>query len=70
MAEAKIKKGLSPRRDPTSFQTQHDIVIPAGTMLRSIGDDEFAAAAAHGTFSIHVEPGSVVPTLYRRVVAS
>lgn len=68
--EAKIKKGLSPRRDVTSFQTQHDITIPAGTILRSIGDDEFAAAAAHGTFSIHVEPGSTVPPLFRRVVAS
>lgn len=72
-----IRKGLPPRRDRTSFQTLHDIVIPAGTILRAIGDDQFAAkigfgdTAVAGEFSVTVKPSTIVPaTALRRVVAA
>lgn len=75
--EAKIKKGLPPRHDHTSFQTLHDITIPAGTILRAIGDDEYAAKVgfpglgAAGQFVVTVPAGSAVPAdALRKVIAS
>lgn len=72
--QAKIRKN-PPRRDSVSYQTKHDIVIPAGTILRAVGDDEFAAAVGFSgvgaTFSITVKPGALVPAeALARVAAS
>jgi hypothetical protein len=69
---AKIRKGLSARRDPISYRVEQDIVIPAGTMLRSIGGDKFAAQVGPiGQFSISPKPGEIpLPEQYRKVISS
>jgi hypothetical protein len=72
--QAKIRKGLPPTRDPACYEVQQDIVIPAGTMLRSVGDDKFAAALGLGNttgeVSITVKPGVILPAgTLRRVIA-
>lgn len=41
--------------DRTCYQTQHDIVIPAGTILRSTGDNKFAAEVGIGLVTVHSE---------------
>lgn len=51
--EAKIRKGLGPKRDATSLQVLRDIVIPAGTLLRSAGDNKFSAEIGVGLITVH-----------------
>lgn len=73
--DKKIRKGLPPRHDAACLQTLNDIVIPAGTLLRPIGDDEFGAAVrfsgAAGEFTVTVKPGAPLPPgSLKRVVAS
>lgn len=63
--QAKIKKGLGARRDATCFRLKNTIVIPAGTILRHVGDDDFAAAiglgaGVSGELRITVKPGTVM----------
>lgn len=72
---AKVRKGLSARRNVESFQTMQDIIIPAGTLLRGTGDDKFVAGVGFGgiagEFSITVKPGAVVPAeAAKRVISS
>lgn len=74
--DKKIRKGLGPRRESGCLQTQHDIVIPAGTLLRPIGDDEYAAAVGFGPvkiageFKVTAKPGAELPAgSLKRVVA-
>lgn len=71
--QAKIRKGLPPRIG-ACYQTLNDIVIPAGTILRAIGDDEYAAGVGFngvaGEFTVTVKPGVVLPGgSLRRVTA-
>lgn len=73
--DKKIRKGLPPKRNAECLQTLNDIVIPAGTMLRAIGDDEFAAAVGFsgiaGEFTVTVKPGAALPQgSLKRVIAS
>lgn len=73
--DKKIRKGLPPRHDAACLQTLNDIVIPAGTLLRPIGDNEFAAGVGFngvaGEFKVTVKPGAVLPAgSLKRVVAS
>lgn len=74
--EAKIRKGLSPRRNSTSLQTQRDIVIPAGTILRDGGDDTFEClvgvddAGNPATLSIELKPADECPPSLKRVIAA
>lgn len=73
--EAKIRKGLPPKRSATSFQVMRDIVIPAGTLLRTAGDDKFAAEIGIGLdgkaeFVVTVKPDAVALGLLRRVTAA
>lgn len=75
--DKKIRKGLPPRRDAACLQTQCDIVIPAGTILRAIGDDEFAAAIGFGPvkiageFKVTAKAGETLPSgALKRVTAS
>lgn len=73
--DKKIRKGMGRRRDIASYQTQHEIVIPAGTILREIGEHDYAAAVGlapgcAATLSITVKPGQVVPAALKRVIAS
>jgi hypothetical protein len=64
-----IRKGAA-RRDPVSYQLEQDIVIPAGTILRSMGDGRFnAPIGATGQFTITVLPGAAVGG-FKRVAAS
>lgn len=65
-----ISKGPK-RRDETCYQVLHDIVIPAGTILRSYGQHSFEAQIGScGKFSISDEHPADVPTdAFRRVVA-
>lgn len=74
--DKKIRKGLGPRRENGCLQTQHDIVIPAGTLLRPIGDDEYAAPVGFGPvkiageFKVTAKPGAELPAgSLKRVVA-
>ena len=66
----KAKRG-PPRRDETCYQLLHDIVIPAGTILRSHKDHVYEAPyGACGKFSINTEPNAHIPReMYKRVVA-
>lgn len=59
--EAKIRKGLGPKRNSTSLQTIHDILIPRGSILRSIGDDKFVCKIGLGLSSM--EAGEFIVTL-------
>lgn len=67
--DKKIRKGLSARRDPTCYRVEQDIVIPAGTILRHAGGNDFAAPVGHGEFLISMAPGAAVPAEFKRVVA-
>lgn len=63
-SEPKIRKGLAAAKDPTCFRVRNKIVIPAGTILRSIGDNQFACAVGFGAsvtgeLKITIKPGSV-----------
>lgn len=65
--QAKIKHGLPPKRDPVSYRTLRDILIPAGTTLRAIGDDEYACSVGFGDgmageFTVTVKPDTVQST--------
>jgi hypothetical protein len=68
---AKIRKGLSARRDPVCYQTQQDIVIPAGTILRSYDAHIFEAQIGpSGKFSLTTEHrADVDANLFKRVIA-
>lgn len=73
--DKKIRKGLPPRHDTTSFQMLAPVVIPAGILLRAIGDDKFAAPISlngvGGELTITVKPGAVLPQgSLKRVIAS
>ncbi len=73
--DKKIRKGLPPKHNAMSFQTLAEIVIPAGTILRAIGDDKFASAiglnGVGGELTITVKPGAVLPAgSVKRVIAS
>lgn len=73
--EAKIRHGLSAKRASDSYQTIADITIPAGTLLRGVGDDDYACAVGiggvAGTLMITVKPGTVMPAgSLKRVIAS
>lgn len=72
--DKKIRKGLPPRRDVASLQILNDIVIPAGTILRAIGDDKFACkvgfSGAAGEFIVTAKTGAMLPAgSLKRVVS-
>lgn len=67
---AKIRKGLSARRDPVCYQTQTDIVIPAGTILRAESASRFVAQVGSlCEFSLTVKPGDLLTPEFKRVIA-
>jgi hypothetical protein len=75
--DKKIRRGLPPKREAECFQALRDIVIPAGTILRGVGGDDFAcgvglAPGMAGEFSITVKPGTVIPQSFplKRVVSA
>jgi uncharacterized protein (DUF111 family) len=68
-------KGLGPKRIAGAVQTIHDIVIPAGTILRTTDGTNFAcdigigSIETHGSFSVPVPAGVDVGTYFKRVSA-
>lgn len=65
MKEPRIRKGLGARRDAECFRLKNTITIPAGTILRHIGDNDFAAPIGLGAgvtaeLKITVTPGAVI----------
>jgi hypothetical protein len=50
--KAKIKSG-APKRNPVCYQTLQDIVIPAGTILRWQGGDNYGCGAEEGKFWVN-----------------
>lgn len=73
--QAKIRSG-TPKRNPVCYQTTQDIVIPAGTILREIGDRddyEFACKVGLpdiiGEFCVTVKPGAASSAI-RKVIAA
>jgi hypothetical protein len=76
MSDDKIR-GMPPKRDAASYEVQHDIVIPAGTILRTLGDGKFGCEVGvglitvRGVFSVDMkEANGDTSTVLRRVVAS
>lgn len=63
-----IKKGPI-KRNPASFQILQDIVIPAGTLLRWTGGDNFGCGVEGGKFSINGDDATA-HTNYRKVIAA
>jgi hypothetical protein len=65
-----ISKGPK-RRDPTCFQNQHAILIPAGTTFRQDPGKEgvFTCPVAHGTFTVTRADAEAHPDTFKRVVA-
>lgn len=73
--DKKIRKGLPPKRERECIQLAQTLTIPAGTILRAIGDDQFACpvgfAGIAGEFSITLKPGVPLPAeAGKRVVSS
>lgn len=73
--ESKIRKGLSARRSVDSYQTQADILIPAGTILRGVDQDTYAAGVGlgpsmAGEFTVTIVAGAILPDVLKRVVAA
>lgn len=74
--DKKIRKGLPAQRDPAALQTTQDILIPAGTILRTTGDDNFScdigmnSIVVHGVLSIALKPHEPCPPSLKRVVAA
>lgn len=66
-----IKKG-APARNPVCYQTLQDIVIPAGTILRSYSEFGYEAKVGTcGTFKITEEHRADVPGhLFKKVISS
>jgi hypothetical protein len=68
--KAKIRKGMGPRREATCYRVEQDIVIPAGTILRSDENGEYRAVlGTYGALVIEVLPGMPVPAGFKRVGA-
>lgn len=75
----RIRKGLPPRRDEACFQVQRDIVIPAGTILRSatvnrgsipeMAANVGIAPGVEGYFSVDDVPETCASGVFKRVVA-
>lgn len=65
-----ISKGPK-KRDPTCFQLQHAVIIPAGTIMRQEPgkDGTFSCPVAFGAFRIDRTIGEAHPDTYRKVVA-
>lgn len=65
-----ISKGPK-RRDSACFQTQHVILIPAGTILRQEPGKPgvFTCPLAHGVFTVDREVSEAHPGTFKRVVA-
>lgn len=64
-----VSKGPK-KREPASFQTQHAILIPAGTMLRQEPGKAgvFTCPVAHGVFSIEGTMAGEHPDAFKRVL--
>lgn len=65
-----ISKGPK-KRDPTCLQLQHDIIIPAGTILRQHPGKagKFSCPAEGGDFAIDEQQSAARPGIYRKVIA-
>jgi len=65
-----VSKGPK-KRDPTCFQTQHAIIIPAGTILRQApgAAGTFDCPVAFGKFTINVLDADLHPADFKRVIA-
>lgn len=65
-----VSKGPK-KRDPTCFQTQHAILIPAGTTLRQDSGKAgvFTCPVAHGIFTVDRDAGEANPDTFKKVLA-
>lgn len=74
--EAKVRSGLSAKRNPVSYQVMQDIVIPAGTLLRGEGTGEYrtriglGAPGDCGEFTVDIPTGTPCPAGLKRVIAA
>lgn len=64
-----ISKGPK-RRDETCYQVLHDIVIPAGTILRHRGGNNFGCEVTHGDFLLVRDSADAHPNKFNRVIAT
>lgn len=72
--QAKVRSGL-PRRRAESFQTLRDITIPAGTILRHAGEDDFSADIGIGIggkceLVATIKAGTIALGVLKRVTAA
>jgi hypothetical protein len=65
-----ISKGPK-KRDPACFETQHVIMIPAGTILRQQpgAANTFDCPVGFGKFTIDRSVAEANPDTYRKVIA-
>lgn len=73
--EAKVRSGLSAKRNPVSYQVMQDIVIPAGTILRSKGGDIYSAQINNtdgipSRIEIEVPRNLFATRIFRQVIAA
>lgn len=72
MAEEKIKKAMPPKRELASYELQHAIIIPKGTILRQEPGKPgvFDCPVAGGKFTVDALPALQMPATYKRVVTA
>lgn len=68
--EPTIKKSMPAKRDATCLRVTTTITIPAGTLLRAKGNNQFSAAVGlDAEFLVTSKPGEEAPAGFRKVVA-
>jgi hypothetical protein len=69
--ETTIAKRGPAKREAACFQTQHPILIPAGTILRQEPGKPgvFSGSAGYGTFTATDKSALEHPGTYKRVIA-
>lgn len=70
--DKKIKKAMPPKREAISFELQHAVLLPKGTILRQEPGKPgfFTAPVAHGVFTVTTEEGISHPDTYKRVISA
>lgn len=65
-----VSKGPK-KTDPTCYEVQHAILIPAGTILRQAPGKPgtFSCPVAKGVFTVEQEAAAAHPSTFKRVVA-
>lgn len=75
-SDKRIKRGTAPVRNPFCYQTTQDIVIPAGTILRHVDQEDCVEAeigfgiGVGAAFVVEVSPEAAACGVFKPVTAS